>query len=636
MAEYCSRPPFRSPFRPAPKESSGRTYRSTHHSQSLLSGLGALRDRGVLFDVILKVEGQPLQAHRILLAASCDYFRGMFTSGLKEMDQKEVQIQGISYNAMRRILDFIYTSELEIGLNSVEEILSAACQLQILEAIRFCCDFLASWVDAENLLEAYRLADLFGLGRLAEQLDAFVLKNFVSFSRTPAYRHLPLEKLYALLGSNALQVRSENEAYEGALLYHFDPPQLEADDLSLTELPKLLDTVRFPLMEAHVLQRLHDKLGPCPLKETVAQALAYHENEAFQPLLQGPRTQIRSRFRCVAGFGGRHGTPSAALSSQAWFLNPLLKGWRHLTVAQAPLMSNQGVAVYNDFVYLIGGDNNVRGFRAEARCWRYDPRHNRWFQIQSLQQEHADMAVCILGDYIYAVAGRNYHEDLREVERYDPRTNTWEYVAPLQKEVFAHAGAALDGKVYIACGRREEEYLKEFQCYDPGTNCWATLPDSPFRRAWHGMVALLGKLYVIGGSNTDCGFRQDVLEVSCYSPNSAQWTMVSPLPAGHGEPGIAALDHRIYVLGGRSHNHGRLSAAVHIYDARQDRWGDGPSLENSISGMAACVLTVPQSVVLDVERRPPERWRSDSGGDLSPEDVSAFDWDDLEELSDEN
>jgi len=38
-------------------------------------------------------------------------------------------------------------------------------------------------------------------------------------------------------------------------------------------------------------------------------------------------------------------------------------------------------------------------------------------------------------NYIYAVAGRDYHEDLREVERYDPKSNTWEYVTPLKKEV---------------------------------------------------------------------------------------------------------------------------------------------------------------------------------------------------------
>lgn len=47
------------------------------------------------------------------------------------MDQHEVQIHGITYNAMCRILDFIYTSELELGVHNVQETLAAACQLQV-------------------------------------------------------------------------------------------------------------------------------------------------------------------------------------------------------------------------------------------------------------------------------------------------------------------------------------------------------------------------------------------------------------------------------------------------------------------------------------------------------------------------
>lgn len=50
-------------------------YRSSTHSQGLMDGLLALREEGILFDVVLLVEGKPVEAHRILLAASCDYFR---------------------------------------------------------------------------------------------------------------------------------------------------------------------------------------------------------------------------------------------------------------------------------------------------------------------------------------------------------------------------------------------------------------------------------------------------------------------------------------------------------------------------------------------------------------------------------
>lgn len=241
---------------------------------------------------------------------------------------------------------------------------------QIPEIIHFCCDFLTPWVDEDNILDVYRLAELFDLSRLTEQLDAYILKNFVAFSRTDKYRQLPLEKVYALLSSNRLEVSCETEVYEGALLYHYPPEQVQANRLPLHEPPKLLETVRFPLMEPEVLQQLHDKLEPSPLRDTVAEALMYHRNESLQPSLQGPQTELRSDFQCVVGFGGIHSTPSTVLSDQAKYLNPLLGEWKHFTASLAPRMSNQGIAVLNNFVYLIGGDNNVQGFRAESRCWR--------------------------------------------------------------------------------------------------------------------------------------------------------------------------------------------------------------------------------------------------------------------------
>lgn len=55
----------------------------------------------------------------------------MFAGGLKEMEQEEVLIHGVSYNAMCQILNFIYTSELELSLSNVQETLVAACQLQV-------------------------------------------------------------------------------------------------------------------------------------------------------------------------------------------------------------------------------------------------------------------------------------------------------------------------------------------------------------------------------------------------------------------------------------------------------------------------------------------------------------------------
>ncbi|XP_028270846.1 kelch-like protein 22 isoform X2 [Parambassis ranga] len=575
---------------------SRQTFRSSAHFRSLLDGLLALRQDGILFDVVLVVEGRPIQAHRLLLAASCDYFRGMFAGGLRETQQKEIPIHGVSYTAMKKILDYIYTSEIELDLECVQEVLIAATLVQLENVIGFCCDFLFSWLDEGNILEVYHLADLYGLKQLSARIHSYILRNIQALSRTDVYRQLPEDEVFSALSSNELQVNSENEVYEAALHYHYSPEQVETDRVYLQDNLKMLDAVRFCLIEKQVLQRLHGRLNQCPLKDYVSAALRYHEKEVWQPILQTPLTQPRSTFHCILGFGGMF---SSLIDNDHLFqvFHPSWGEWRALIAADAPRMSNQGIAVLNNFVYLIGGDRNTSGFRAETHCWRYDPRHNSWCSIQSLQHQHADHCVCVAGGYIYAIGGRDYSTELDSVERYDPNTNMWEFVSPLKREVYAHAGAVVDGKIYITCGRRGMAYLRETYSFDPAANHWTACAEGPVERAWHSMATVNGLVYVIGGSNDERGYRRDVLKVACYDPAANSWSLMSPLPAGHGEPGVAVLDSRIYVLGGRSHDKGDRMKYVHVYKTDTDRWENGTDFKERVSGLAACVALMPPAVI---------------------------------------
>lgn len=133
----------------------------------------------------------------------------------------------------------------------------------------------------------------------------------------------------------------------------------------------MLEAVRFCLIEKQVLQRLYGRLSECPLKDSVSAALHYHEQEIWQPVLQSPLTQPRSTLYCILAFGGMFTSISLSGNEHLFqVFHPSWGEWRTLTAAHAPRMSNQGIAVLNNFVYLIGGDKNTSGFRAETRCWR--------------------------------------------------------------------------------------------------------------------------------------------------------------------------------------------------------------------------------------------------------------------------
>lgn len=72
--------------------------------------------------------------HNTLLPFST---RGMFAGGLRETQQKEIAIHGVSYMAMKKILDYIYTSEIDLDPECVQEVLIAATLVQV-----GCCSYL--------------------------------------------------------------------------------------------------------------------------------------------------------------------------------------------------------------------------------------------------------------------------------------------------------------------------------------------------------------------------------------------------------------------------------------------------------------------------------------------------------------
>lgn len=53
------------------------------HSKEILSTMNSLRKADKLCDVILRVDKKCFPAHRIVLAASSDYFSAMFTNGVR-------------------------------------------------------------------------------------------------------------------------------------------------------------------------------------------------------------------------------------------------------------------------------------------------------------------------------------------------------------------------------------------------------------------------------------------------------------------------------------------------------------------------------------------------------------------------
>ena len=146
------------------------------YSELLLAKYAQFREQDEFIDVRLKVGKEVFSAHRIVLAASSDYFHAMFAHGMKEANQEVIELkdENISAAALKNVLDSIYSANFTaVNDENVFEVLVAADHLQVTSVVQQCCEYLQTeFVQLRSDMETYcricTIADRHGLKDLQE------------------------------------------------------------------------------------------------------------------------------------------------------------------------------------------------------------------------------------------------------------------------------------------------------------------------------------------------------------------------------------------------------------------------------------------------------------------------------------
>ncbi|XP_035192399.1 kelch-like protein 36 isoform X1 [Oxyura jamaicensis] len=584
--------------RPHKISESSKVYRWDDHSSLVLQSLNEQRHRGLFCDIILVVDEQRVPAHRNLLAVCSDYFNSMFTIGMREAHQKEVELFGASYIGLKAVVDFLYGSELSLDGGNIDYVLETAHLLQIWKVVDFCCEYLENEVSEENYLYLQELASIYNLKRLDSYIDSFILQNFGTLSFTPDFlQNISLQKLCQYLDSSNVQQECEHDLLQAALQWLTQYPERE------NEAYQVLDNIHFPLIpKSDLLHRVKPAVCSLLPKEAncegfIEEAVNYHNNVTAQPVLQNKRTALRTCEERLLFVGGEVSERCLELSDDTCFLDVRKGQW----VAETPLparRSHHCVAVLGGFIFIAGGsfsrDNG--GDAASNLLYRYDPRCNQWIKVASMRQRRVDFYLGAIGDMLVAVGGRNENGALSSVETYSPQKDSWSYIAGLPRFTYGHAGTVYKEFVYISGGHDYQigPYRKNLLCYDYRTDVWEEKRPMITARGWHSMCTLQDSIYSIGGSddNIETMARFDILSVESYSPQCNQWTRVAPLLQANSESGVAVWEGKIYILGGYSWEETVFSKTVQVYDKEKNKWYKGTDLPKAIAGVSACVCAL--------------------------------------------
>lgn len=139
-----------------PSDVSSIVYTVGQYPPKLLRNLNAQRLANKFSDVGLVAGGSIIRAHRAVLAAGSAYFNAMFTVGLVEEQQELVEIHSISPHILSQLVDFIYSGNVDITQDNVQELFAAADMLELDDVVSGCISYLNKQLHYSNALGIYR------------------------------------------------------------------------------------------------------------------------------------------------------------------------------------------------------------------------------------------------------------------------------------------------------------------------------------------------------------------------------------------------------------------------------------------------------------------------------------------------
>lgn len=165
---------------------------SQQTENSLASDLKRMLDTEQDSDVKLVAnDGQEFPAHVLILSSRSPVFAAMFIHDMKEQREKSVTIDDLNSQAVKGLLDFIYTDAFPPeSLVLTEQLLYAAHKYSIPRLKRFCEEVMAAGLNTENAAEFLSAAHLYEATQLRIAAKHFTARHIREVKQTQGWKNL--------------------------------------------------------------------------------------------------------------------------------------------------------------------------------------------------------------------------------------------------------------------------------------------------------------------------------------------------------------------------------------------------------------------------------------------------------------
>lgn len=587
------------------------TFEASDHGDVVLAGLTKLRDMEQLFDVVLIVEKDRLPAHRVVLASCSEYFRAMFTDGLLECQLDEIPLNGVTSTGMKNLIDFAYSSKIDINAGNVQDVLCAANHIQLMPVVEACVNFLKSHIVLSNCVDLLSIAELFTLQDLTQYVYKYISKNMSSLAMAAEFYKLSESQLENLLHLNYPVDCVESDVLSAVIgwIVHHHGYGSEAAIKYLTKInfsamtwveiekiPNFTDLNKM-LSDEKVGYQLQKLLSNVP------------RSSALVPGLVNVRGYQESVIIC-GGF-----RPGTGMNNNIESYDLATGKMQYLTCVPHVDQCNFGITVTKNKLYVIGGcynnDHMEEFIHGYGFC--YNPAINRWEIIPPMLEERCRFYLGSIGNKLFAIGGDPAASmgtaDFAPCEYYDLDNKKWQQIAPLPGNRMEHAGTTMEESIFISGGLQDQEgpVFNTFFKYDTLTDRWLQLPAMPTPRADHSIFNYSGKIYAVGGWYDDSISHQRVMAstVDCFDLNKGRWETIASVPSPRLYATYTLKQGKIIVIGGWLNGDcQRKCSSVETFDLETLTWIENINPQDTcdtpeIWEHACCTMYVPTCAIID-------------------------------------
>ncbi|XP_046686413.1 actin-binding protein IPP-like [Homalodisca vitripennis] len=568
-----------------------KTYSNRYFPVKVLQNLNILRQNSRFCDVSIVAGGKMMKVHRAILSASSPYFQAMFSNGLVEEQKDTIELHSISPYILNLLVDFIYTGEITINQENVQDLIVAADMLELNEVVLGCTEFLKQELHHTNAIGIYRFADAHNCAEMRTTALNYIQNHFPHIYQEEEFLELPKDQLVFFLSSEHLRVDSEFQVFQAAL--RWISHDIEQRKRYVFE---LLTHVRLPLLSVCLLEKTIVECTDISLKvalRSIRNDLLMRKGNLV-PLSVFPRLCAKKDIFVIGG-SKRELMSAWTRSSECTFESvERFDTFRRRWYQVAPMGIGRilpGVAALNGRIYVVGGEQESQIL---ANGEVYDPTEDKWTAVANMVVPRCEFGLCALNGDLYAVGGWVGEDIGGSIERYDPTVDEWTLQGQLPEPRFSMGVVSYEGLIYVVGGCiHSRRHLQDLLCFNPVTREWTPLAPMLVPRSQMGVAVLDGFLYVVGGTNK----QNEVLQsVERYSFEQNKWSEVASMKVGRASPAVASADGLLYVIGGdQTHEVNFYRAQITIadvecYDPLVNIWSDCPPLPESRSEAGAVVI----------------------------------------------